>query len=152
MIAIRTATESDLPAIAEIQRLCPEAARWGVSDYLDHDCWVATLGDLVAGYLVCRAVAGGEREVLNMAVDPEFRRRGIARALLEAECNRNLADYFLEVRASNEAARALYSVMGFTEVGVRPAYYENPPESGIVMKRSSCYRHIVRRPLAVVKV
>ena len=78
--------------------------------------------------------------------------RWIARALLEAECNRNLADYFLEVRASNEAARALYSVMGFTEVGVRPAYYENPPESGIVMKRSSCYRHIVRRPLAVVKV
>jgi ribosomal-protein-alanine N-acetyltransferase len=83
---------------------------------------------------------------LDIAVHPEFRRRGIARALMEAERNRNLCDYFLEVRASNLAARALYSLMGFTEEGVRPAYYENPPESGIVMKRRSCYRHNVRRP------
>jgi ribosomal-protein-alanine N-acetyltransferase len=138
---IRRAVESDLPAIAGIQRASPEAAQWSVSDYLGHDCWVATVGDRLAGYLVCRAVAEDEREVLNIAVHPEFRRSGIARALLEAECDRNLSYYFLEVRASNKTARAFYSVMGFTEAGVRPAYYEDPPESGIVMKRRSCYRH-----------
>jgi ribosomal-protein-alanine N-acetyltransferase len=138
---IRRATADDLPAIAEIQRASPEAARWSVLEYLDHDCWVAAVGDRLAGYLVCRAVAADQREVLNIAVHPEFRRGGIARALLEAECDSNLGDYFLEVRASNTAARALYTVMGFTEAGLRPSYYENPPESGIVMKRSSCYRH-----------
>jgi ribosomal-protein-alanine N-acetyltransferase len=143
---IRRAAAGDLPAIAEIQCASPEAAQWSVPDYLGHDCRVATVGDRLAGYLVCRAVAADQREVLNIAVHPEFRRRGIARALLEAECDSNLADYFLEVRASNTAARALYSVMGFTEAGVRPSYYENPPESGIVMKRRSCYRHSVRRP------
>lgn len=146
MIAIRRAEESDLPAIGEIQRASPEVAQWSVVDYLAHDCRVAIVDGRVAGYLVCRAVAGDEREVLNLAVHAEFRRKGVARALLEAEYNSNLANYFLEVRASNKAARGLYRVMGFTEEGVRRAYYEDPRESGIVMKRGSCYRHIVRRP------
>ena len=141
MITIRRATASDLPAIAEIQRASPEAAQWSVADYLNQDCRVATVDEVLAGYLVCRAVADGEREILDLAVHPGFRRRGIARALLGADCDCNLCDYFLEVRASNKAARALYNVMGFTEAGLRKAYYENPPESGIVMKRSSCYRH-----------
>ncbi len=137
MIAIRKAVEADLAALEEIQAASPEAAHWRVDDYLAQDCRVAVVEHRVAGFLVCRAVAGDEREVLNLAVHPDFRRRGIARALLEAECNSNVADYFLEVRASNKAARAFYSVMGFTETGVRPGYYENPTESGIVMKRGS---------------
>ncbi len=141
MIRIRQAVEADVRAIAEIQFACPETAQWPVSDYLRQDCWVAEVDDRVAGYLVCRAVAPDEREILNIAVHPDFRRRGIARTLLEAECNRNLANCFLEVRASNKAARELYSVMGFTEEGLRREYYDNPLESGIVMKRSSCYRH-----------
>jgi ribosomal-protein-alanine N-acetyltransferase len=143
---IRRATVSDLLAMEEIQRASPEAAQWRVPEYLDQDCWVAVVEDHVAGFLVCRAVAAEEREVLNIAVAPEFRRSGIARALLEADCNRNTADCFLEVRASNQVARAMYNVMGFTEDGIRPGYYDNPHESGIVMKRRSCYRHIVRRP------
>ncbi len=141
MIRIRQAVEADVRAIAEIQLACPETAQWPASDYLNHDCWVAEVDNRVVGYLVCRAVAPDEREILNIAVHSDFRRRGLARTLLEAECNRNRADYFLEVRASNKAARELYSLMGFTEEGLRREYYENPPESGIVMKRSSCYRH-----------
>ena len=146
MIEIRRAVESDLPAIAEIQESAPEAAHWRAREYLDQDCLVAVVENRLAGFLVCRAVADDEREVLNIAVHPDFRRQGIATALLEQECNRNLADYFLEVRASNQAARAFYTLMGFTEAGVRQMYYDDPPESGIVMKRGSCYRHIVRRP------
>lgn len=141
MIEIRAATEADLPAIAEIQRASPEAAQWAVADYLGYDCVVAEEDAVIAGFLVCRSVAEDEREILNLAVHPRFRRRGIARALLEADCNSNPADSFLEVRASNQTARAFYRVMGFTEEGLRSQYYENPPESGIVMKRRSCYRH-----------
>ena len=140
-MVVRAATERDLPAIQDIQRRSPEAAQWRVADYLNYECLIAGDGAAIAGFLVYRSVAGDEREILNLAVDPRYRRRGIARMLLEADCNRNPADYFLEVRASNEAARTFYSVMGFTEEGVRSRYYENPPESGIVMKRRSCYRH-----------
>lgn len=141
MIAIRAATEPDLAAIADIQRGSPEAAQWPVADYLSYDCLVAGEGAAIAGFLVCRSVAADEREILNLAVHPRYRRRGIARMLLEADCNRNPADYFLEVRASNTVARTFYRVMGFTEEGIRSQYYENPPESGIVMKKGSCYRH-----------
>jgi len=141
VIGIRTATERDLPAIEDIQQASPEAAQWAVADYLHHDCLVAEAGAEIAGFLVCRNVAEDEREILNLAVHPRFRRQKIGRLLLEAVCNRNPAHYFLEVRASNKVARAFYGVMGFTELGIRSQYYENPPESGIVMKRSSCYRH-----------
>ena len=141
MIVIRPAAEPDLPAIDDVQRASPEAAQWPVSDYLRYDCLVAVEETAIAGFLVSRSVAEDEREILNLAVHPRFRRRGAARALLEAECNRNPADAFLEVRASNQAARAFYNVMGFTEEGIRSRYYENPSESGIVMKRRSCYRH-----------
>jgi len=140
-MVIRAANERDLPAIADIQQASQEAAQWTVTDYLRYDCLVAEEDAAIAGFLVCRSIASDEREILNLAVHPRYRRRGIARMLLEADCNRNPADYFLEVRASNKIARAFYSVMGFTEEGIRSQYYENPPESGIVMKRGSCYRH-----------
>ena len=141
MIAIRAATERDLAAIEDIQQASPEAAQWTVADYLRYDCLVAEEDAVIAGFLVCRSVSEDEREILNLAVHPGFRRRGIARRLLETDCNRNPAHYFLEVRASNKVARTFYSVMGFTEEGIRSQYYENPSESGIVMKRRSCYRH-----------
>jgi ribosomal-protein-alanine N-acetyltransferase len=140
-MVIRAATEADLAAIADIQHGSPEAAQWTVTDYLSYDCFVADEGAVIAGFLVCRSVAEDEREILNLAVRPRFRRRGIARMLLEADRDRNPAHYFLEVRASNKVARTFYGVMGFTEEGIRSRYYENPPESGIVMKRGSCYRH-----------
>jgi len=135
---IRPATDADLPAIAAIQAASPEAAQWSVSGYLAYDCAVAETADGVAAFLVCRTVAPGEREILNIAVAPEFRRRGLAGALLENECRMHPGAHFLEVRASNLSGRKLYRAMGFTESGIRQAYYENPPEPGIVMKRDSC--------------
>ncbi len=137
MIRIRPATPADLPAIAEIQDAAPEAAHWPVSDYLAYDCSVAEIAGIVAGFLVCRSVAPGEREILNLAVSPEFRRQGIARVLLESETGNRNAVHFLEVRASNMVGRNFYRCMGFTEAGLRTSYYDNPPESGIVMKRDS---------------
>jgi len=136
-VRIRPATPADLPAIAVIQDAAPDAAHWPVSDYLAYDCSVAETAGRIVGFLVCRSVAPGEREILNLAVSPEFRRRGVARALLQRETGNRNAVHFLEVRASNLTGRNFYRCMGFTEAGVRTSYYDNPPESGIVMKRDS---------------
>ena len=76
-----------------------------------------------------------EGYITNIAVSPEYRRRGIAKALLERliEENRDLSFITLEVRESNLGAIALYEGMGFEKVGARPHYYTNPDETAILM-------------------
>jgi ribosomal-protein-alanine N-acetyltransferase len=78
------------------------------------------------GLILMRAVAG-EAEVLTLAVDPGHRRRGVARALLEAGLAQAAAmgaeEAFLEVAADNRAALALYRQEGFEEAGHRGGYY-----------------------------
>ena len=133
-VRIRAANDADLPQIAAIQQTAPESSQWLPADYLAFDCRVAMLDGRLSGFLVSRQVAGGEREILNIAVHPDFRRLGIATELLHAEFARNPGAHFLEVRESNAAARQLYERLGFQPVGERPEYYENPPETGIVMR------------------
>jgi ribosomal protein S18 acetylase RimI-like enzyme/glycosyltransferase involved in cell wall biosynthesis len=133
-IRLRPATPADLDAIEAIQAGAPESALWHREDYLSFDCRVATIGSAVAGFLVSREVAPREREILNLAVHRDYRRLGVATKLIQAELQSGAGDYFLEVRQSNAGARALYKSLGFREVGMRPGYYENPPESGIVMR------------------
>jgi [ribosomal protein S18]-alanine N-acetyltransferase len=98
---------------------------------------VAEMGRGAAGYLIGREVAG-TGEVLNLAVAPEFRRRGIGGALLEAGLaalrRRKVDEVFLEVRESNVSARALYLDYGFRPVGQRAAYYRNPKEDALVLR------------------
>jgi ribosomal-protein-alanine acetyltransferase len=90
-----------------------------------------------AGYLIGREVAG-TGEVLNLAVAPEFRRRGIGGALLDAGLaalrRRKVDEVFLEVRESNISAQALYVGHGFRPVGQRAAYYRNPREDALVLR------------------
>jgi [ribosomal protein S18]-alanine N-acetyltransferase len=141
-VEIRPAKAADLEAIAAIQNAAPDASHWEPSDYLAHDCWVATsraaIGSngsrRVVGFLLSRPCGPGEREILNLAVDPANRRRGVARRLLKAELERGRGAWFLEVRESNKAALLLYESFGFQPVGIRDAYYHDPPESGIVMR------------------
>jgi polysaccharide biosynthesis protein PslH len=133
-VQIRPATQNDVPEITAIQQTAPESSQWLARDYLAFDCQVALLDDRVAGFLVSRAVSGQEREILNIAVHPEFRRLHIATELLRAELSRYPGVHFLEVRESNAAAQRLYEGLGFQAVGERPAYYDNPPETGIVMR------------------
>lgn len=98
---------------------------------------VAETGRGMAGYLIGREVAG-TGEVLNLAVAPEFRRRGIGGALLEAGLaalrRRKVDEVFLEVRESNIEAQALYVGHGFRPVGQRAAYYRNPKEDALVLR------------------
>jgi len=92
----------------------------------------------VAGFVAYRGVGEGEHEILNLAVDPAARRRGVATALAKELLALARGDTFLEVRASNVAARNLYEKLGFHQAGVRQAYYHSPPEDGIVMRFQSC--------------
>jgi len=134
---VRAATADDLAAIAAIQEASPEASQWDPASYLGYECSVATSGGRVAGFLVVRQIGPGEREILNLAVDPPERRRGVARKLLETELRRAKNHWFLEVRASNSAAMKLYESAGFRMAGRRDSYYSNPLEPGIVMKFES---------------
>ena len=138
MTAIRRGGAEDLEAVAEIQEASPGAAHWRVADYLEQDFRVAIEENCVVGYLVARTLAADEREILNLAVAPEFRRKGVARALLDSVLEGFRGAVFLEVRESNGIAREFYKSLGFKELSKRARYYDNPPETAIVMKFHSC--------------
>ena len=92
-------------------------------------------GELHA-FLVARFSAA-ECELENLVVAAEYRRRGLAsdllQALIETARERNLERILLEVRESNQAARALYAKLGFQENGRRKAYYGQPAEDAILL-------------------
>jgi ribosomal-protein-alanine acetyltransferase len=137
-VPVRPATRDDLADIAAIQAASPEASAWEPESYLAGGCLVALTGGRVAAFLAHRQVAEGECEILNLAVAPEARRRGLATALVEELISARPGTLFLEVRSSNDAARKLYTHLGFEEAGLRPEYYSSPPEDGIVMRLQSC--------------
>jgi ribosomal-protein-alanine N-acetyltransferase len=138
MPVIRRAEAGDLDAVAAIQAASPEASHWPVSEYSQYEFTLAVLAGEVTGFLVWRRLADDECEVLNLAVAPPFRRRGIARELLESLLKLRDTKIFLEVRESNLAARMFYKSIGFQEVSTRELYYDQPSESAIVMKFHSC--------------
>ena len=76
---------------------------------------------------------------MNVAVDPARRREGVARKLVQAlvtALNENgVHALLLEVRASNEPAKALYERQGFIQVGRRPNYYRNPKEDALILRK-----------------
>ncbi len=90
----------------------------------------------IAGYIVARETAG-ELHINNVAVREQYRRRGIGQALLTriiSEAARiGVTTAFLEVRAGNLAAQALYERCGFKAIARRPNYYSEPPEDAVVM-------------------
>jgi ribosomal-protein-alanine N-acetyltransferase len=100
---------------------------------------VAVEDDAVAGYIGSQSVMG-ESDMMNVAVHPDYRRKGYAEALVLALCDelkeRGNATLALEVRVSNEPAKALYEKLGFTLAGRRPNYYRNPREDALILKKA----------------
>lgn len=133
-LEIRAATSDDLAGIAAIQSASPEASRWPTESYFDHDCLVAVVEGRVVGFLVSRVTAPDEGEILNVAVEPAFRRTGIARMLMETLLVGARRAWFLEVRESSYAAINLYKTLGFSPSGRRENYYHEPAEAAIVMR------------------
>jgi ribosomal-protein-alanine acetyltransferase len=137
-LCIRRGTQEDLPEVAAIQAACPEGAQWNVCEYLRYDLIVAVWESRVVGFAVMRPLGENESELLNVAVDPQFRRRGIGRRLI-AECTNSYpGTVWLEVRERNSAARNFYEHLGFAEAGRRPDYYSEGADAAIVMKFHSC--------------
>lgn len=139
---IRTATQSDVAALVAIERACfgDPWTRAGLLETVQYEtsrAFVAEFGGQVIGYVMAR-ISGEEGEILNLAVLPEYRRRGIARCLLEeaidAVTAAGVREAYLEVRESNAEALALYQAFGFRTVGLRPDYYRNPLEDALVLR------------------
>lgn len=102
--------------------------------------WLVQESDgVVAGFISGRQVAIEEAEVLELAVVPEARRKGIGGALLDAFLGQVAANgalkVFLEVRQSSSTAIALYESRSFTRMGLRTAYYRDPIEDAVTMER-----------------
>jgi ribosomal-protein-alanine N-acetyltransferase len=92
----------------------------------------------VVGYLICSRYAD-VWHLMNIAVDPALRRRGIGRALLEQMFERAGPEesYTLEVRPSNAVAIALYERFGFRAAGTRRRYYQDTGEDAVIMWRTA---------------
>lgn len=99
---------------------------------------VAVDNDRVAGYVGSQSVMG-EADMMNLAVDPEYRRMGVGKKLVEklidALSEEAVHSLTLEVRASNAGAISLYEKMGFQQVGRRPGYYSNPKEDALILRK-----------------
>ena len=135
--------ESHVAAVAELEKICfsdPWSEK-SVASELNNKLalWlVAEEEGRVAGYIGSQT-CGDESDVMNVAVHPDFRRRGIAEALVTSLVEQlkaiNSRCLTLEVRASNAPAIALYEKIGFAEVGRRKNYYRNPREDALIMRK-----------------
>jgi ribosomal-protein-alanine N-acetyltransferase len=143
-VRIREMSPSDLDgvmAIEEVSFPTPWSREMFLEDFpRDFSDTLVAAGaeDEVLGYAVCWTLAG-ESHLLNIAVHPARRGRGIGRALL-SECIRRAAGagasrVFLEVRAGNETAQRLYRSMGFEFRGIRKGYYTDTGEDAVIFDR-----------------
>lgn len=142
-IRIRPFEGGDLDGIVELEELC-------FSDPWTREMFADTLANPLAVYFVAEddeGLAGyfgmyhimTEGQITNIAVHPRKRRCGIATRLFDAALlygeENGLENFTLEVRYSNEGARALYEKFGFYTVGVRENYYRAPMENAVLMTK-----------------
>ena len=140
MIEIIRLNESHVAPIAAIEKQC-FSAPWDEASVRSEitnplALWLVAVEDgQVLGYVGSQTVLR-EADMMNVAVAAAYRRRGIARMLVE-ELIRQLDAYqlTLEVRASNAPAIALYESMGFTQVGLRKNYYRMPKEDALILRK-----------------
>ena len=132
-----------VPQIAALEKLC-FADPWSEMSIASElqSIWshwlVALEEEQVVGYVGSQSSID-EADIMNIAVHPDFRRKGIAEALinrLAADLKaRSIHALMLEVRVSNNSAIALYEKLGFREVGRRKNYYRNPKEDALILRK-----------------
>jgi ribosomal-protein-alanine N-acetyltransferase len=139
---IRSLRYSDLPQVIAIERRAFPTP-WSLAMFVlelskpSGICLAVTESDRIAGYLVCSRYDQAWH-LMNIAVDPGARRRGLGTALLAAMIERAGEDaaYTLEVRTSNTGAIALYERFGFRAAGTRRRYYTDTGEDAMIMWRA----------------
>ena len=131
-----------IPEIALIEKHCfsDPWSEEGLEKLLEDNCvcLVALVDGVVAGYVGMYFVLD-EGNIINVATHPSYRRRGLAKALLEKldeiSFELGLLDLYLEVRLSNESAKALYTSEGWEVIGTRKNFYSHPIEDAVLMKK-----------------
>jgi len=141
-LTVRAIGFSDLPQVIAIERRSFPSP-WSLAMFVlelskpSSISLAAIQAGRIVGYVIC-ARYDEAFHVMDIAVDPEHRRAGVASALLEGMIERagEDANYTLEVRVSNAGAIALYERYGFHGVGRRPRYYADNGEDAIIMWRA----------------
>ena len=141
-LIIRQAKGEDARQVAEVEKAC-FSTPWSYES-LKHDIreneraiyMAAEIDGKICGYAGLWKIID-EGHITKVAVLPEYRRRGIAGAMLKAlvqeASQQGIERFTLEVRAGNEAAKKLYAGLGFLEAGVRKGYYEDNGEDALIM-------------------
>jgi ribosomal-protein-alanine N-acetyltransferase len=158
---IRPASAADVPAMMKLERQSPAAAHWTRQRYRDifltgpdqpragRFAWVVEKrraeaeqaptepSEQIVGFLVAHQIHP-EWELENIMVAPSAQRRGVGTSLMGEFIARARAEggtnIFLEVRESNQNARALYRKLGFYEAGLRFDYYSSPRENAVIYR------------------
>ncbi len=134
-LVIQPMSKADIAAVFDIEK---RAYEHGWTEGILRDClrvgylcWTVQMEQRMIGYGIL-SVAAGEAHLLNLAIDPEFQKRGLGRRVLhflvDVAQKQGVETIFLEVRDSNKSAIALYFDEGFNQIGVRNDYY--PTDSG----------------------
>ena len=140
---LRRLTYADLPQVIAIERRAYRTP-WSLAMFVlelskpSGVCLAATRDGDIVGYLVCSRY-DQVWHVMNVSVNPDLRRQGIATALMKELFERIGGDdarITLEVRPTNEAAIRLYEGLGFTSAGRRPRYYQDNGEDAVIMWRT----------------
>ena len=130
-------------AVKDLLDTCFDENSWSVEsiqselEKADSRCTVAVEDSKVVGFLAFEQIAD-EGSIVEITVSPDYRRRGIARALIcEAlQVCEGLRTVFLEVREGNAPAVALYESLGFERIAIRRGYYDKPKENAIIMRKN----------------
>jgi ribosomal-protein-alanine N-acetyltransferase len=150
-VRIRPMVAADIDRVVEIAAALAEAPHWSRRNFeavldpfsqkrvaliAENSGTGAMVGFVVAGLVPPEAV------LESIAVSAGFQRRGVARRLFVAMadelCRAEVSELLLEVRESNQAARAFYAALGFAEEGRRPSYYADPVEDAVLMQLRIC--------------
>jgi [ribosomal protein S18]-alanine N-acetyltransferase len=148
-VEVRHAVAADLDRVMEIERHSAYGAHWTRAAYAKYEgeprddlfhrsMLVAVEGENIVGFAAASYLEGDDAALLeNLAVDLNWRRRGVAKALcaatIEWAMSEGAWELHLEVRVSNAVALALYASLGFVEQGRRRKYDSDPEEDGVLM-------------------
>ena len=140
-ITVDKISKNDAPCVAKIEKECFSVpfTEEDILAYVENPIWhflVARQGENVLGYISFTVIID-ECQIVNVAVDPSARKRGVGSLLLESflEYVKALGtkSVFLEVRESNLPAINLYKKFNFEEIGISKNHYSKPTENAILM-------------------
>ena len=142
-MTITKITDAHIRQIAALERLC-FSDPWSENSIASElknplSLWlVAEEEGCVLGYIGSQTVMG-EADMMNVAVHPDHRRQGVAEALvtalMQALRGADATILTLEVRISNEPAKAMYEKLGFQQIGCRKNYYRHPKEDALILRK-----------------